>query len=476
MSAPIGIYVRVSRKGDREDDRFHSPKEQAERAIGLAVARGYEPGPVFEDIDVSGATPPLDRPAMSELLGQIDSGQLGGISAFALDRLSREPAHGDALVKRITKRGGVILTPDIPDAIDSPTGEFTFGMLLQVAKLYRAQARARFSSSIERAILAGIPVGTVPFGYRQRPDRVLEVDPETSPIVREMYARRAAGVGWTPLWQYLQEATGREWSRNTAGAMIANRIYVTGRLEYGGVVSTVDLGTIVDEPLWHAANRPTYIDPRPKRSPESRWLLTGLVRCAKCGRSMAPWVSAATRLNSKGERVANKRSRRYKCGRGCSISVAAPRLEEWVKRETFRAGDELERLAVVPDLSPLESVLTAAERRLEQVLAPEAQDALGDAWASTAKARRQERDAAALELGEARAAVGVPAANFRLRDVWDDLPTEARREALALYWKELRVGPAAKDGQPVQFVARGPLGVRELPLPMNAEQEDNGDA
>lgn len=88
----VGIYVRVSRKGDREDDRFHSPKEQAERAAALAVAKGFTPGPVFEDIDVSGATAPAKRPAMDRLLKAIEAGELAGIAAFSLDRLSREPA------------------------------------------------------------------------------------------------------------------------------------------------------------------------------------------------------------------------------------------------------------------------------------------------------------------------------------------------------------------------------------------------
>src|SRR5438105_10254297 len=36
---PIGLYVRVSAQGDREDDRFHSPKEQADRARALVVAK-----------------------------------------------------------------------------------------------------------------------------------------------------------------------------------------------------------------------------------------------------------------------------------------------------------------------------------------------------------------------------------------------------------------------------------------------------
>lgn len=65
---PIGVYVRVSSRSGRDDDRFHSPREQAERARGLCYAQGLEPGPVFEDIDVSGAILPAERPAMSRLL------------------------------------------------------------------------------------------------------------------------------------------------------------------------------------------------------------------------------------------------------------------------------------------------------------------------------------------------------------------------------------------------------------------------
>lgn len=144
MSAPIGIYVRISSQGDRANERFHLPREQRERSEALVRDRGLVVGPVFEDIDVSGAMEPTRRPAMGRLLEAVTSGELGGVAAFGLDRLSREPAHGDALVRAVTRADGVILTPDIPDAIDTPTGEFPFGMLLQVAKLYRRQAGARF--------------------------------------------------------------------------------------------------------------------------------------------------------------------------------------------------------------------------------------------------------------------------------------------------------------------------------------------
>lgn len=455
MPAPIGIYVRVSRKGDREDDRFHSPKEQAERANALAVAKGYVPGPVFEDIDVSGATPPGERPAMGELLKAVERGELAGISAFSLDRLSREPAHGDALVKRVTKAGGVLLTPDIPDAIDSPTGEFTFGMLLQVARLYRSQAGARFATAKERAIRAGIPVGPPPTGYRLRPDRTLEPDPAVAPVVRELYERRAKGDGWTALADLLAERTGRQWTRQGVSGLLRNRIYATGRLEYGDLISDVAAEPLVDEPTWHAAQSTT---PRPRapRSSNGRWLLTGLARCAACGNSLIPWKSSGGKY------------RRYVCrNRRCEkrASVAAERLERWVVLQSFMAGDEVATRAEAPALGPLEDALDVAERRLAQVMAPEARDALGDLWAADVKARRTERDAAAARLGEARQVAGVDAVDFRLRDVWEGLSPTDRRAALSLFWKEIRVARKGTEGTPITLVARGPLGEAEVELP-----------
>lgn len=469
MTAPIGIYVRVSRKGDREDDRFHSPKEQAERATSLVRAKGFTAGPVFEDIDVSGATAPAERPAMGALLDEIKAGRLGGIAAFSLDRLSREPAHGDALVRQVTKDGGVILTPDIPDAIDSPTGEFTFGMLLQVAKLYRSQAGARFQSAKERAIKAGIPVGSVPVGYRARPDRTIEPDPETAPVVRELYELRAKGTGYTPLVELLDAATGRKWSRQAVARILRNRIYATGRLEYGELVSDVATEPLVDEPLWHAVQAVETL-PRASRS-EGAWLLTGLVKCAACGNAMAPWAGAKRRRRDprrgKMDWVEQKAPRRYRCvNRACPdrASVDAPRLERYVVLRSMALGDELATRAEAPDLGALETDVATAEKRLGQVMAPEARDALGELWAADVKARREERDAALARLGEARQAAGVGGRELRLGEEWERLSAEDRRAAMALYWKAIRVGTRNGKGTPITLVARGPQAEVEVEL------------
>lgn len=462
---PIALYVRVSRRGDREDGKFHSPREQAERAAALIRAKGLVPGPVFEDIDVSGAMRPEDRPAMSRLLAAIDAGELGGVAAFSLDRLSREPSHGDSLVKRVTKAGGIVLTPDIPEALDSPTGEFTFGMLMQVAKLYRSQARARFATSKERAILEGIPVSKTPVGYRQRPDRRIEVDPALAPVIRDLFERRAQGAGWAELANLLGDATDRVWSLPGVQGVLKNRIYATGRLEHSGLISEHDAGAIVDEPLWQAAQRNS--GPRPKRVGDSPWILPGLARCAACGYALATWTGAKRRRNSKGDWVPvpeHQRARRYRCrNRNCTeqANVEARLLERYVVEQTKRLEHQFSQRANTTDLSDLTEAMELAERRLDQVMAEGVADELGDLWAPEVGRRRKARDTAAAALGEARARTGLVETTFALGDVLDspDVGTAERRQALAMFWKEVRVGRKARAKSrgpvPLTFVARG---------------------
>jgi DNA invertase Pin-like site-specific DNA recombinase len=403
---------------------------------------------------------------MRELLERIESGELVGVAAFSLDRLSRDPGHGDELVKRITRAGGVVLTPDIPDALDSPTGEFTFGMLLQVAKLYRSQAGARFQSAKERAIKAGIPVGDPPIGYRRGADRRLELDPDTAPLVRELYELRARGERAATLSDLLTERTGRRWSLTGVERILENRLYATGRLEYGGIVSDFAAEPVVDDALWHAVQR-VSLQPRAPRGTgtSSGWLLTGLVRCASCGGAMSPHTTTHTRASG-----ARKTYRRYRCrNRACADkgNVQADRLERWVIIETLRVEHELETLTTGPDLDGLEAELAASERRLEQVLTPEAQDALGDAWASTAKARRQERDNAAAELGMARREAGTEARTFNLRELVEEGNTQGLREGLRFLWKAIHVGRPGPDGTPLVLVSRG-SGVAELTVELPA--------
>jgi DNA invertase Pin-like site-specific DNA recombinase len=389
---------------------------------------------------------------MGQLLEAIDRGELAGIAAFSLDRLSREPTHGDALVKRVTKAGGVILTPDIPDALDSPTGEFTFGMLLQVAKLYRSQAGARFKTAKERSIRAGIPVAQIPFGYRQREDRRLEPDPVQAPLVKMLFEKRARGVSWAVLADDLGERLGEgRLPKQTVARIVKNRTYL-GLLEYDGWITDEEnrFAAIVDETLWQAAN--AVNPPRNDRRKRTRrqWYLTGLIRCEACDHLMEPTMSSNTM--------------RYRCAhRACEapVSVAGAQATSIAFGELFDRHDDLvgSWQSEETKVAPLEDGLTKAEERLAQALTEEAQDALGDAWASTVKERRAARDAALAELGAARIQAGGSAdpgvKPMPLRNAWGDMTTEQRRAALQWTFEKIVVHKVPRAATPnLEFVER----------------------
>jgi hypothetical protein len=148
------------------------------------------------------------------------------------------------------------------------------------------------------------------------------------------------------------------------------------------------------------------------------------------------------------------------------VSVSARWAETVFTRLTFARSTELVTRSQAPDLAALEDALAKAEARLSQVMADGVADELGDLWAPEVGRRRRARDEAASALGEARQESGTDQRTFRLEDVWDDLGPADRREALRLFWKEIRVGRKAPGGDtPVTLVARGPGAEAEVDLP-----------
>src|SRR5690349_75883 len=96
---PVDVYVRVSRRGAREN--FIAPDEQEREARRFAETEGIRlSGRVLQDIDQSGGT--LDRPALIEARKRVENGESGGIIVAYLSRLTRETRQGLALLDEIT--------------------------------------------------------------------------------------------------------------------------------------------------------------------------------------------------------------------------------------------------------------------------------------------------------------------------------------------------------------------------------------
>lgn len=192
-------YIRVSRRGAREDDRFISPRLQDETIRRWAKANGCKVGLIPEpDIDVSGAKAPKDR-ALGELIDRVRERKSDGVVVAKLDRFGRDVVHVHEAVKGIREAGGRFVAVD--DGIDTNTegSQFHLGMLALVAEWERDRRRASFAASITSAIERGVHVGPTPVGYVRTSDRRLSPDPKVAPAVVRVFRGRAEGTSWRNL-------------------------------------------------------------------------------------------------------------------------------------------------------------------------------------------------------------------------------------------------------------------------------------
>ena len=114
MSKPRDVVVvRVSEKGDREDERFHSPEVQIEAARRWARDRGERLVALpFPEIDVSGRLPLSRRPGLFAAIEMIEAGRAEQLVVAYFDRLVRSLKVQLEVIERVERAGGEIFALD----------------------------------------------------------------------------------------------------------------------------------------------------------------------------------------------------------------------------------------------------------------------------------------------------------------------------------------------------------------------------
>ena len=285
---PYAGLIRISRVGGREGERFLSPAVQREAIERLAAVHGIEVSEIVEERDVSGGTAIEQRP-VGRLVERIEAGELDGLVVWRVSRYSRNLLDGITIASRIVKAGGRLLGEDIDSA--APLGRAVMALLLGMAEEELDQRRAGWATAIDRANARGDFAGRIPFGYRREPDTnpktrsrwtgPLLPDPETAPIVVEMFRLRAQGRSLGECAGYLRAHTNLKASRTTARTILHNPVYL-GRIEYGGKVYRDTHEPIVPERLWAQAQQRGAATPR-NGAQAGQGILAGIARCASCG-------------------------------------------------------------------------------------------------------------------------------------------------------------------------------------------------
>lgn len=187
-----GAYIRVST--DEQAESGYGLQTQRERIAGALAMKGWTLYKEYEDGGQSGGK--LDRPALQEMLDDIDAGKIQAVVVFKLDRLSRSVRDTVELIEDRFKPLNIELF-SVSESLDlnSPTGQLMVNILSSFAQYERDVITARLSGGRKtKAKTGGYSGCNSAIGYTtERGKKELMADYEKAATVQRVFALKGEG-------------------------------------------------------------------------------------------------------------------------------------------------------------------------------------------------------------------------------------------------------------------------------------------
>ena len=282
------IYARYSSDSQREasiEGQLRDCKDYAEKN-GITVVGTY--------IDRAYSAKTDDRPDFQRMIKDSGKKIFDVVLVWKLDRFARN--RFDAVnYKYQLEKNGVHLVSVMEPISQGPEGIMVESMLIGMAEYYSAELALKVArGERENALQCKYNGGVVPLGFTiGKEDRLYHIDPETAPIVQEIFTRYADGEPAEKIAASLNERglrtrTGKPFVKNSFFQIFRNRRYI-GEYRYKDIVTPGGIPAIVDQDLFDRVqqrfeqNRIAH--GRPAKEDVS-YLLTTKLFCGKCGTLM----------------------------------------------------------------------------------------------------------------------------------------------------------------------------------------------
>ena len=302
---PAALYARVS--SDRQDVDL-SVAAQLRALRDYARDNGYRVAREYIDEAESGRI--ADRPQFRKMIdegGRVRS-PFQVILVWKFSRFTRKREHAVAF-KSMLRRKGIRVVSITEHADDSPTGKLMEAIIESVDEFYSENLAQEVVRGMRESASRGFWVTTyAPYGYKKvyvqdgpktRPR--LELNPPADKVVRRIFQLVLKGktildVTKTLNAEGILTTKGKRWHKATVLKILNNEAY-TGTLVWGSAAKDgappvrVEnaFPSIVSKRRFRQARAlldsrsPSKIHPRRAASP---YLLSGLLKCETCGKTM----------------------------------------------------------------------------------------------------------------------------------------------------------------------------------------------
>ena len=314
-NAPVircAIYTRKSTEEGLNQDfnSLHAQREAAEAYIQSQKHLGFTLVPNHYD-DGGFTAGNLDRPALQQLLEDVDARRVDCIIVYKVDRLSRSLLDFARLVDRFDQRSVSFVSVTQQFNTTSSLGRLTLNILLSFAQFEREIIGERTRDKMSAARRKGKWVGGTPvLGYDVDPagGRLIVNETEAkrvrqifrlflqhhslSDVVAELARRRWKTKSRTS--QNGKAQIGRAFTKPSLRRLLTNAVYA-GKVEHRGEMYGGEHARLVEPPLWQEVNTELRAarrtEPGATRTPQNA-LLAGLLLCQSCQRPMVPTYTA----------------------------------------------------------------------------------------------------------------------------------------------------------------------------------------
>src|SRR5947209_17761010 len=187
------MYTRKSSEEglEQEFNSLHAQREACEAYIKSQRHEGWTclPQP-YDDGGLSGAT--MDRPALLQLLADIQAGRVDVVVCYKVDRLTRSLADFAKIVEIFDAKGVSFVSVTQQYSTTTSMGRLTLNVLLSFAQFEREVTGERIRDKIAASKKRGMWMGGMPpLGYECRDHKLIVIDSEAG-TVRHIFRRSTA--------------------------------------------------------------------------------------------------------------------------------------------------------------------------------------------------------------------------------------------------------------------------------------------
>ena len=289
----VALYIRVSTQEQAKEG--YSIGEQTDRLKKYAEAHDWCVVKIYTDAGHSGAN--QERPALQDMICDIEAGRIDKVCVYKLDRLSRSQKDTLELIEDVMLKNSCDFE-SMTEKFDTATsfGRAMVGILAVFAQLEREQIKERMSMGMEARIKQGKWRGgsQTPFGYDYEAalDKLV-INEYEAMIVKQVFAAFCEGKAFHIISDELVESG--HTLRNGKADVRALRYMVTNKTYCGFQRHNNDWikslhDPIIDEDTYNKAQE--IVEERQRRYEESghrsgvkatSTVLGGMLFCKRCG-------------------------------------------------------------------------------------------------------------------------------------------------------------------------------------------------